>query len=289
MGSVLEKPFTILLLAGTAEARELAGLLAAGLPESGLPSSGQPESGQPAPKRAIRVIASLAGATATPSPLGVETRIGGFGGASGLAGYLREAGIDAVVDATHPFAARITANAVEASATCGVRCLRLERPAWERLPGDDWRSVATLAQASGLLPAGARAFLAVGRQEIGVFAGRRDVHFVMRMIDPPAGGAVRPPGEIVLARPNPEVEAEVRLLREHAITHVVAKNSGGMAGRAKIDAARTLGLPVFMVSRPQGAGGPLVTNAGEAVRWLETLLAASQKPGSSLPGAASGP
>ena len=260
----MDRPFTILLLAGTTEARELAGLLA--------------------PDARLRVIASLAGVTTRPLPLAVETRSGGFGGASGLAAFLRQQTIDAVIDASHPFATRISTNAGAACRETGTRYMRLERPAWQPGPGDDWRAVASLEEAAGLLPAGARVFLGIGRQEIGVFAHRRDVRFVMRMIDPPAPDAARPPGEIVLGRPGADVEAEARMLRRHAITHMVAKNSGGDAGRAKLDAARGLGLPVFMVERPpvsdRAAGGvsagQTVTSAAEAVCSIETWLSDGQ-------------
>ncbi|PTW62604.1 precorrin-6A reductase [Breoghania corrubedonensis] len=260
MSSAHNGPVSILLLAGTAEARELADRLAAV---------------QAMAERRMRVIASLAGATAKPSALGVETRIGGFGGKEGLVGFLREADIDVVVDATHPFAARITANAVDACMAAKIDYLRLERPAWQARPGDDWRSVATLAQAAALLPSGARVFLGIGRKEIATFAERGDVRFVMRMIDPPAAGARVPGGEIVLGRPCAHEGGEIALLRHHAITHVVAKNSGGLSGRAKIDAARTLALPVFMVDRPPSCGGHRVTSVAQAVRWIETWIASA--------------
>lgn len=252
-GVPVTRPFSLLLLAGTAEARDLAGLLA-----------GDPR---------LSVTASLAGVTSAPTPMGVATRSGGFGGVEGLADYLSRSAVDAVVDATHPFAARISANARAACAHTRVRYLRLERPPWQAGPGDDWREVAGLARAVEVLPPGAVAFLGIGRQEVGLFAGRRDVRFVMRMIDPPAADAALPPGEIVLARPNEDARGEAELLRRHAITHVVAKNSGGAAGRAKIDAARALGLPVVMVERPPCAGGPLVTSVEAALRSIEGWLA----------------
>lgn len=245
-------PFPVLLLAGTGEARALAGRLA-----------DDPR---------FAVTASLAGAVERPEAYPVPVRIGGFGGAEGLGAWLQGAGIAAVIDATHPFAARISANAVAAARIAGIPLLRLERPAWQAGPGDDWREVADLDEAAAILPLRARPFLAVGRKEISRFAERRDLDCLMRMIDPPETGTRLPPGRLVLARPSRDVEAEVALLQEHGATHVVTKNSGGPFGEAKLLAARRLGLPVVVVRRPAVTGGETAPDVASALAWLEARV-----------------
>jgi len=238
----------LLILAGTREARALARDLA--------------------DQRSHAVIVSLAGAVARPAPQDGRLRIGGFGGAEGLAAFLHEEAIEAVIDATHPFAQRISANAVKACAAARVPLLRLERPRWRAEPGDRWIEVADLAAAVAALPPGARPFLAIGRQEIGAFAGRSDLACLMRMIDPPAPDQPLPRGRLVLARPSGDPDAERRLLAEHGATHVVAKNSGGAAGAAKIAAARDLGLPVILVSRPRLPRAETVADVAGALAWI---------------------
>lgn len=249
----MSAPLPILLLAGTGEARALAGLLA-----------DDPR---------FQVTASLAGAVERPQAYPLPVRIGGFGGAQGLGDWLRGEGISALVDATHPFAARISANAVAAARIAGIPLLRLERPAWQAGPGDDWREVADLKEAAALLPQGARPFLAVGRKDISRFSKRRDLDCLMRMIDPPEPDAVLPPGRLLLARPSRDVDAEAALLEQHGATHLVTKNSGGPWGEAKLLAARRLGLPVIMVRRPDLAGGEAVADVPAALAWLEARAA----------------
>lgn len=245
-------PLPILLLAGTGEARALAGRLA-----------DDPR---------FRVTASLAGAVGRPEAYRGRVRIGGFGGVQGLGAWLRRVGIAAVIDATHPFAVRISANAVAASLATGIPLLRLERPPWQAAPGDDWQEVADLDEAAARLPQGARPFLAVGRKEISRFSPRRDLDCLVRMIDPPEPGTVLPPGRLLLARPSRDVEAEVALLEQHGATHLVTKNSGGPWGEAKLLAARRLGLRVIMVRRPDLVGGEVVADVPAALAWLEARL-----------------
>ena len=245
-------PLPILLLAGTGEARALAGRLA-----------DDPR---------FRVTASLAGAVGRPEAYPGRVRIGGFGGVQGLGAWLRGEGIAAVVDATHPFAARISVNAVVASQAVGLPLLRLERPPWQAAPGDNWQEVADLDEAAARLPQGARPFLAVGRKEISRFSPRRDLDCLVRMIDPPEPGTVLPPGRLLLARPSRDVEAEVALLEQHGATHLVTKNSGGPWGEAKLLAARRLGLRVIMVRRPDLVGGEVVADVPAALAWLEARL-----------------
>lgn len=222
-------PDTILILGGTTEARALAARLTGSVTQ--------------------RVLTSLAGRTTTPEAIAGETRVGGFGGAAGLARYIAEARVVLVVDATHPFAAAISANAVAACGRVGVPCLRLERPAWRPLPDDRWQVVANIPAAARAIPPGARALVTVGRQEIQAFLEREDIHFVARMIEPP-GIAIPDRAELLLARPPFTVEDENRLMRERAIDVLVTKNSGGSASVAKLMAARQRALPVIMVERP---------------------------------------
>ncbi|TYC49269.1 cobalt-precorrin-6A reductase [Rhodobacterales bacterium] len=238
----------VLLLAGTLEARKLAGDIAARIP-------------------ALRITASFAGAVSDLPDLGVPTRVGGFGGAEGLAAYLRSKQISLVIDATHPFAAQMSRNAADAALAAGIDLVRLERPAWAPGPGDHWLPAGSVEEAVSLLPAGARAFLAIGRKDIGLFAGRGDIYGLARMIEPP-GHALPAHWDVVLERPARSQDAEKALLSDHSMTHVVAKNSGGTRSHAKIAAARSLGLPVIMIERPQL---PPARTAGNIVEILEVL------------------
>lgn len=239
----------VLVLGGTGEARELASLLAA------LPG--------------VAVVSSLAGRVGAPHLPAGEVRVGGFGGADGLAGWLRDHEVDAVIDATHPFAARISGNAADAAARTHVPLLVLRRPPWVAGDGDCWTEAADLAAAARLTPTlGRRAFLTVGRQELAPFAGLEDVWFLIRSIDAPVA-PLPPHRELVLARGPFTVAAELALLRRHRIDVLVTKNSGGAATSAKTVAARRAGVPVVMVTRPPPPQGvPSVTTPQEAVSWL---------------------
>lgn len=220
----------ILLLAGTFEARSLAKKIEERFPN-------------------IRITASFAGVVRDLPDLGVPTRIGGFGGVDGLVAFARAEGVSAFIDATHPFAAQMSRNAFEAASRLGLPLLRLERPAWSSTPEDTWKSVLDMNAAANFLPAGSRAFLAVGRKEISAFYHRTDLIGIARMIEPPP--TPLPDGwSQVLSRPPQDPDAEVSLFSKHGITHVVAKNSGGTRAYAKIEAARRLNLPVVMIERP---------------------------------------
>ncbi|QXJ26328.1 cobalt-precorrin-6A reductase [Actinomadura graeca] len=237
----------VLLLGGTGEARRLAEELAAD------------------PSR--EVISSLAGRTAAPAPLPGRVRVGGFGGPDGLAAWLREEGIDAVVDATHPFAALMTASAVVAAGRAGVPLLVLRRPGWREGPGDDWRRVPSLEAAAAALP-GERVFLTTGRKNLAAFAGDARRWFLVRSVDPPEP-PLPPRMGTVLARGPFTVEEELALMRGYAVDVVVTKDSGGAMTSAKLTAARTLRLPVVMVDRPPAPEGvPVAATAAEAVAWL---------------------
>ena len=237
---------TVLILGGTTEARELAGAL-----------------------DGPRVITSLAGRTNNPLLPRGELRIGGFGGVAGLACYLAAERVDVLVDATHPFAAGISANAVPAAERAGIPLLVLRRPGWTERPGDAWHRVASLEAAAALLPSlGRRIFLTTGRQGIGAFAGLDECWFLARSVEPPV-----PPMparlEVVLDRGPFTLDGELGLFRSHRIDVLVSKDSGGPA--AKLDAARALGRPVVLVDRPPPAGGTVVGSVTSALDWLTRL------------------
>ena len=175
----------------------------------------------------------------------------GFGGVEGLARYLRETGVTRMIDATHPFARQISANAVQAAKTARVPLDIRTRKPWKKQPADTWIEVDTLEAARDAIPPRARVLLALGSQHIGLFANRDDVHFVVRMIDKPEQPLELPDHALVLGRPGDSAAMETMLLIAHSITHIVCRNSGGNAAYAKIEAARQLGLPVIMLSRDQ--------------------------------------
>ncbi|MFF4751106.1 cobalt-precorrin-6A reductase [Streptomyces sp. NPDC002514] len=223
-------PANVLILGGTTEARLLAAELAA--------------------RPGVLVTTSLAGRVTRPTAVAGEVRTGGFGGAEGLAAWLAERRVDALVDATHPFAARITAHAARAAATAGVPLVVVRRPGWRPVEGDRWHPVPSLAAAAGALPGlGRRAFLATGRLGLAAFAHLSAVHFVVRSVEPPEP-PLPPHTEVLLARGPFTVPDESALLRRHRIDVLVTKDSGGAATAAKLTAARELRLPVVVVSRP---------------------------------------
>jgi len=214
----------LLILGGTGEAAMLAGHLA-----------DRPD---------LHVISSLAGRVADPTLPAGTVRIGGFGGVDGLASYLAD--VDAVIDATHPFAAQMSRHAAEACRRVGVPLLAFVRPAWVPEPGDHWLPVADMDAAAALCRG--RVFLTVGRQELAPFAAS-DAWFLIRSIDAP-NGPLPKTHELMLTRGPFTLADEIDLLRAHRIDRIVSKNSGGPATYAKIAAARALGLPVVMVERP---------------------------------------
>ena len=239
----------LLILGGTGDAAELA-LKASQIPD-------------------IEVIASLAGRTQKPAIPAVGVRIGGFGGAAGLAEYLHSEAIDFSIDATHPFAARISFNAAVAAAECKVPHLMLVRPAWEAVEGDRWIEVASHSEAAiALSGQSGRAFLTIGRQELAAFAGLDGIWCLMRAIDPPAIDTPIPHGKLLLDRGPFSLENERQLLLEYRIDTIVSKNSGGAATYAKIIAARELGIPVVMVQRPPIPDVEQVADVAGAIDWL---------------------
>jgi len=248
----------ILILGGTTEASDLTRRLA-----------GDPR---------FEVTLSLAGRTSNPRiEARIAARVGGFGGAEGLARWLTGSGIDAVLDATHPFAARISASAADATDQLRIPLCTLVRPPWSAGPDDRWSDVVSMAEAAdalGLTPR--RVFLSVGRQGVGAF--RRAPHhaYVVRSIEPPDAADLPPDTTLIASRGPFALDDEVDLLTAQRIDIVVAKNAGGAATYAKIEAARRLRLPVVMIARPHKAGRQVVGSAGAALAWLERLHATSR-------------
>ncbi len=217
----------------------------------------------------VAATVSLAGVTRNPVPLPIPTRSGGFGGVEGLITHLRTECVTHLVDATHPFAAQISAHAVAAAESVGVPLLRLSRPPWAPEAGDHWIEVADAAGAAGALPAvAARVFLAIGRRDLAPFSVRPDIQFLVRMIEPPANGLPLLSHRLVLARGPFEIDAERDLFRRLRVEVVVAKNAGGTGARAKLAAARALSLPVVMIRRPALPPAPEATRVEQVVAWI---------------------
>ena len=238
----------ILILGGTTEASTLARLLA---------------------ERPWRSTLSLAGRTRDPIPQPIPCRVGGFGGVAGLAAYLREHEIDALIDATHPFAAQMTRHAAEAATLTGTPLLTIDRPAWTPPTGAVWHEVATMqAAADALGETPRRVLLTIGQKDLAPFTAAPQHAYVVRSIDPPAAP---PPGALVLTARGPYVEADERaLLQRHRIEIMVTKNAGGTATVAKLAAAADLGVHVVIVARPALPEGlATVPAADDALRWLE--------------------
>lgn len=239
----------ILLLAGTAEARALAGALAGD---------------------GIAAEASLAGVTKAAARLAVPVRRGGFGGAEGFAEWITARGARAVVDATHPFAARIGPRSAAVCADLGVPYLRLLRPPWQAGPGDDWRMIEGPRDAARIVPEGGCVFLALGAQHLADWAVLEGRRVIARQVDAPEGAAPFPGLLRVAGRPGGVAE-EVEFLKAHGIEWVVARNSGGVAS-AKLGAARRLSLPVLMIPRPAPPlRVPVVATVQEALAWVRAL------------------
>ena len=235
----------LLLLAGTAEARDFAARF------------DHPR---------LRLIASLAGVTRAPLRYAGETRVGGFGSVDAMAAWLAENNVEAVVDATHPFAVRISQNTHTAAARCGVPCLGLGRAPWT--VGEAWREFSDIEALAHALPAGARVFLTTGRGEVEPFARRHDVSFWLRSIEP----VENLPAHIhpVQGRPPFVLEDEEAFMTDTRITHLVTKNAGG-ARPAKLQAAEHLGIPVLSVAMPPSSHDHTVITVTEAMAWCEAI------------------
>ena len=217
-------------------------------------------------------IFSYAGRTDSPIAQPLPTRVGGFGGVAGLQAFLQTERITHVVDATHPFAAQMSSNAVQACARAGVPLLALERPPWQAQAGDEWQHVPDMAAAVQALPTEpARVFLAIGRQHLAPFLACAQHWYLLRLVDPVLNSVLALPaerGHVVLDRGPFTVEGDRALLQAHGITQVVSKNSGGAGAQAKLTAARERGLPVILIDRPFIPVRPTVSTVEGVCRWL---------------------
>lgn len=250
---ILGSGMRILILGGTSEARELGRLLAA--------------------DARFAPVLSLAGRTRTPAAQPVATRIGGFGGAEGLARWLDHERTEAVVDATHPFAVNISANAVTATKALGLPLGSIVRAPWQPVEGDSWKTVADAASAAFALGGKPRrVLLTVGRLELAAFATAPQHDYIARTIDPAGDIALPPRIAFIAERPPFSLEAEHALMQREHIDVLVSKNSGSPETYAKIEAARALGIPVVMIDRPPKPAGTPLPNAAAALAWLKSLL-----------------
>jgi precorrin-6A/cobalt-precorrin-6A reductase len=246
----------VLILGGTAEARALAQELA----DAGVP-----------------IVSSLAGRVAQPRlPVG-EVRMGGFGGPAGLTQWLTRRAIVAVVDATHPFAERISASAVAAAAQAGIPLLRLERPAWQATDGDRWHRARDLPQAAAAVRrlGARRVLLTTGRQGLAAFAPDDVAWFLIRCVDPPEC-PLPARHQILLDRGPYTVDGELSLIDGHRIDLVVTKDSGGRLTEAKLEAARARGLPVVVVARPPRPNAATVATVAAAAEWAQDQTSVGQ-------------
>lgn len=236
-----------LILGGTADASQLAAQIA---------------------HAGIDAVYSYGGRTRAPAEQPLPTRTGGFGGVSGLAHYIRREGITHVIDATHPFAAEMSRNAVAACTETDTPLVALERAPWTKTHGDSWIEVADVDAAVTALPVeAAKVFLAIGRQHIAPFAGKPQHAYTLRFVDPPE--APLPfAADVIVSRGPFTLDSELAMMRTRGIAWIVARNSGGDGARAKIDAARILGLPVIMISRPELPERRRVERVTDVMQWL---------------------
>ncbi len=238
----------VLILGGTAEANALAKAVA---------------------EQGMEAVYSYAGRVDKPRPQPLPVRVGGFGGPDGLAGYIRDNRITHVVDATHPFAAQMSRNAIEACDQTQTPLAALTRAAWTAQPGDAWQHVPDIPGAVAALSGDARrVFLAVGRMHLEDFAAQPQHHYLLRLVDEP-DGLLLPNADVVVAR-GPFAEADDRaLMQRHRTQLVVSKNAGGSGARAKLDAARALGLPVLMIDRPALPQRTELSSVAQVLDWID--------------------
>jgi precorrin-6A/cobalt-precorrin-6A reductase len=239
----------LLILGGTSEASVLARRIA-----------DQPD---------VAAVLSLAGATAEPAPTPITRRIGGFGGPGGLAAFLARERIDAVVDATHPFASRISANAIAACGATHTPLIVFSRPPWAREPGDRWIEVATIEESVDALAVAARTvFLTQGRLLLATFARAPQHRYIVRAIDRPAEIDALPGSKLILARGPFSLADEIALMRNEGVEALVTKNSGGGATYAKIEAARALKIEVVIVRRPPASEAETHHDLDAVLAWI---------------------
>lgn len=238
----------VLVLGGTTEASALARLLAA---------------------QGIAATLSYAGRTENPRAQPVPVRVGGFGGVDGLADHLRQTGVTHLVDATHPFAATMSVNALAAARRANVAHIALTRPAWQPVEGDCWRNVADIdAAVAALSGPGRRVLLALGRMHVAAFAAQPQHHYLLRFVDAPEQTPPLPDHALVVDRGPFTVAGDRALLQHHGIDLVVSKNAGGAGAEAKLVAARELGMPVLMIDRPPVPQRHEVHRPEEVLAWL---------------------
>ncbi|WP_171102266.1 cobalt-precorrin-6A reductase [Ruegeria sp. HKCCD7255] len=219
-------------------------------------------------EQGVAATYSYAGRVDTPRPQPLPTRVGGFGGIDGLIRYLRENTITHVVDATHPFAAQMSRNAIEACTATQIPLAALTRPPWVAGPGDTWQHVADVpAAVAALAGAPRRVFLATGRLHLEAFAAQPQHHYLLRLVDEPDGVPL-PQAYVVVARGPFTEESDRALMQHHGTQLVVSKNAGGTGARAKLDAARSLGLPVLMIDRPSLPQRVELSHVSQVLDWL---------------------
>ena len=217
----------------------------------------------------IETVFSYAGRTKKPVSQPVPKRIGGFGGIEGLCSYLEAAGVNHVIDATHPFAATMSRNAHTACSALRVPLIRLERPPWVPQPEDNWQFFPDIKTVADHLPdTPARVFLAIGKQHIDMFNAAPQHHYLLRLVDAPNGHIPLPHHTTVLDRGPFTYEGDLALMQAHRITHIVAKNSGGAGARAKLDAARVLQIPVLLADRPTLPDTAVASDPHAVMQWL---------------------
>jgi precorrin-6A/cobalt-precorrin-6A reductase len=242
----------LLLLAGTWEARQVAAAL-----------TREPR---------VQAVASLARAERRPEPFGIPTRIGGFGGDEGFADWLERERIGAIIDATHPFAARVSHRTARVAADRGVDYIQFLRPAWLPEQGDDWTFLNAEADAPRHIPAGARVFLATGRRSLDAFGALGEATLFCRRTDGSRDPFPFENGVFVFGQPPFSVEQEKTTFARLAINWLITRNSGGTASRAKLEAARELGIRVAMIRRPPQPPGPKVETVAEAMAWVRRRI-----------------
>lgn len=245
----------LLILGGTAEARELARRVAITIPKK------------------VRVTTSLAGRRAKAPALPGDVRIGGFGGIDGLVDYINENAVDLVIDATHPFSAIISDHANAAAEATGVPRLQLLRPLWQLPPTAKWIEVDDLTDAARDLPRFAkRVFLTTGVRGLEAFSGLDDIWFLVRLMDPPAEPPPLAQLELITGKPPYSFEDERAILADHNIDTLVTKNSGGDGTEAKVFAAAEAGVKIILIRRPPPEPGPVVETVDDAFAWIESQV-----------------
>jgi len=244
-------PKKLLILGGTGEAAELARKI----PEK-ISSD-------------IEVVISYSGITGHQPDLPGTIRVGGFGGAEGLVRYIEEEQFNWIIDATHPFAEKISQSCYVSALATQTQCLSLIRPEWRPFPNDRWLEVSTMSEAVKVVEnLGGKTFLTIGTKQLSLFENIENVDFVVRMVKEPEGDLPLKNYEVVVGHPPFSLEDEAQLLKDKKIRLLVTKNSGGLKTKEKIDAARQEKLPVLMIQRPMPEPGDHVSTVEEALGWL---------------------